>query len=616
MSRHPEGLPLEREVKFNLPVGADASLEGHPALQSVDVRQAHEVTTYFDTPDADLAREGLSLRVRRRGMRHVQTLKLGGGHNGAFARNEWEWPVRTESPDLDLLAGTPAAALLSKALTLQPVFVTDVQRTIRTVRRDGATIEVAVDRGRVDAGEASEEIRELELELKDGDPDPMYRLAAVLHTNVPMTLGAESKADRGWRLRTGRPRKAAKHGDVELPKDVTAGDAFRRIVDSVLAHLMANQPAAAEGDAEGVHQMRIAIRRLRAALMLFRPQLEPHAEARFTEALRDLGRIFGEARDWDVFCSEMLESAEEHGVATSWLNLLRAPAEAEGRAAHARVASEMQRPALTAIVLGLAEWGAPEGITTHTPLVDLTPQLVGRLEHKVLRRGHHITHCTNDELHALRKALKKLRYSVEFLAPLYRHKQVKGCLHRCKALLKQLGMLNDAVVAVVLAEQLGGERRAELAPAVAALAAWAADSQGEVAARSAAGEGLYRIPWINVARPLERREAVLHRRQPVLGQLLGRPSIGPRHDPNRPRLVIQIHLIPAHTEDLPGDIGRRIGSQESDELRDMIRPRPFGTRLHLLLGLPRHRLDHAAERMRPDAVGANVVALHVHRDAA
>ncbi len=410
-------------------------------------------------------------------MRHVQTLKFGGGHNGAFARNEFEWPVRTESPDLDLLAGTPAAAWLSEASMLQPVFVTDVQRTIRTVRRDGATIEVAVDRGRVDAGDASEEIREMELELKDGDPDPMYRLAAVLHTNVPMTLGAESKADRGWRLRTGRPRKAAKHGDVELPKDVTAGDAFRRIVDSVLAHLMANQPAAAAGDAEGVHQMRIAIRRLRAALMLFRPQLEPHAEARFTEALRDLGRIFGEARDWDVFCSEMLESAEEHGVATSWLNLLRAPAEAEGRAAHARVASEMQRPALTAIVLGLAEWGAPEGITTHTPLVDLTPQLVGRLEHKVLRRGHHITHCTNDELHALRKALKKLRYSVEFLAPLYRHKQVKGYLHRCKALLKQLGMLNDAVVAVALAEQLGGERRAELAPAVAALAAWAADSQ-------------------------------------------------------------------------------------------------------------------------------------------
>jgi inorganic triphosphatase YgiF len=475
MSRHAAGQRMELEVKFLLPSEADASLEGCPALQSVDVRSAHEVTTYFDTPAGDLARKGLSLRVRRRGLRQVQTLKLRGAHSGAFVRDEWEWPIRTEAPNLDLLTDTPAARLLSKAPAFQAVFVTDVQRTTRTLRHDGATIEAAVDRGRIDAGDATEEIRELELELKDGDPDPMYRLAAMLHADVPMTLGAESKADRGWRLRTGRPREAVKQVGIELPSDANPAEAFRHIVNAVLVHLMANQPAAAAGDAEGVHQMRVAIRRLRAALMLFRPQLESHAEARFTEALRDLGRIFGEARDWDVFCTEMLVSAEEQGVARSWLDLLRGPAEAQRQAAHAHVANEMQRPRLTAVVLGLAEWGTPDGTARDVPLADLAPQLVGRLEHKVLRRGGHIVHSTEEELHALRKALKKLRYSIEFLAPLYRQKQVKRYLHGCKGLLKQLGMLNDAVVTVALAEQLGGERRAELAPAVAALAGWAAN---------------------------------------------------------------------------------------------------------------------------------------------
>ena len=93
-----------------------------------------------------------------------------------------------------------------------------------------------------------------------------------------------------------------KQVDITLADDVTAAEGFRRIIDGVLAHLMANQPAAVAGDIEGVHQMRVAIRRLRAALVLFRPRLEPHAEARLTEALRSLGRIFGEARDWDVFC--------------------------------------------------------------------------------------------------------------------------------------------------------------------------------------------------------------------------------------------------------------------------------------------------------------------------
>jgi CHAD domain-containing protein len=305
----------------------------------------------------------------------------------------------------------------------------------------------------------------------------MYRLAATLHASVPMTVGAESKADRGWRLRTGRPREAVKHAAIDLPGDVTASEAFRRVIDGALAHLMANCPAAAGGDTEGVHQIRIAIRRLRAALRLFRPLLEPHAETRFSEALSSLGRIFGEARDWDVFCGEMLVAAEEYGVAASWLDLLREPAEALRVAAHARVSAEMQAPGMTATVLGLAEWGAPAGEAMDRPLRDLAPDLLKRLEHKVARRGQHIARRADSELHALRKATKKLRYSIEFLAPLFHHKQVKTHLRRCKRLLKHLGALNDAAVAVALAEQLGGERQPELAPAVAALAGWATAQQ-------------------------------------------------------------------------------------------------------------------------------------------
>ena len=382
-----------------------------------------------------------------------------------------------DTPELDRLAGTPVAPMLGSLPALKPVFVTDVQRTVRTVRQDETTIEVALDLGCIHSGKAEEDIRELELELKEGDAAAMYRLAAALHASVPMTVGAESKADRGWRLRTGRPREAVKHADIDLPDDVTAAEAFRRIVDGALAHLMANHPAAAGGDVEGVHQVRVAIRRLRAALTLFRPLLEPHAETRFTEALRSLGRIFGEARDWDVFCGEMLVSAQEYGVATSWLNLLREPAETLRAAAHARVSAEMQAPGMTATVLGLAEWGAPAGEAMDRPLRDLAPDLLKRLEHKVARRGQHIARRADSELHALRKAMKKLRYSIEFLAPLFRHKQVKAYLRRCKRPLKQLGTLNDAVVAVALAEQLGGERQPELAPAVAALAGWATAQQ-------------------------------------------------------------------------------------------------------------------------------------------
>jgi CHAD domain len=112
---------------------------------------------------------------------------------------------------------------------------------------------------------------------------------------------------------------------------------------------------------------------------------------------------------------------------------------------------------LTATVLGLAEWGAPNTEAMHIPFVHRTPKLLERLERRVMRRGHHIARSCDEELHALRKALKKLRYSIEFLPPVYRDKQAKAYLRVIKKLLKHLGSLNDAVVVVALAERLGGD---------------------------------------------------------------------------------------------------------------------------------------------------------------
>jgi CHAD domain-containing protein len=316
--------------------------------------------------------------------------------------------------------------------------------------------------------------RELERKFHLGD----VALAALVRNSVFEEI-CESKADRGWRLRTGHPRQAVKHVDVALPADVTAAHAFRCIMDGVLAHFVANVPVAASGDIEGVHQMRIAIRRARAALLLFLPCIEPNVAGEFTNALRNHGRIFGEARDWDVFCSDVLAAAEQHGIAPSLLNLLRQPAETERAAAHARVAAELDAPLLTDTLLGLAQWEP----LNDTPLVDLAPDLLARLDQKVRHRGRRIARLDHEGLHKLRKSLKKLRYSIEFLAPLLPEMDVRTYLNRCKALLKQLGALNDGVVAAELAEQLGDERKPELASAVAALAEWSAGQRSAIRQR-------------------------------------------------------------------------------------------------------------------------------------
>src|SRR5580658_7997001 len=124
------------------------------------------------------------------------------------------------------------------------------------------------------------------------------------------------------------------------------------------------------------------------------------------------------------------------------------------------------------------------------------------------------------------------------------------------------------------------------------------------------------IPWVNVTSPFQWRERLLHRRQPLRRQFLGVPAVRPRHDADWARLVVQINLVTPDAENLPRNVGRRVRPQKRDQLRDVVRTSAFRASFQLLLGLAWHRLDHPAERMRTNAVRADVVTLHIHRDTA
>jgi hypothetical protein len=99
------------------------------------------------------------------GKRRVQTLKAIGAHGGAaISRGEWEWPVRDDKPDLALAASAPAASRLPPDLDkqLQPIVVTDVMRTARTLDFQGSTIEAVLDSGSIVAGDQKQPVHELE----------------------------------------------------------------------------------------------------------------------------------------------------------------------------------------------------------------------------------------------------------------------------------------------------------------------------------------------------------------------------------------------------------------------------------------------------------------------
>jgi CHAD domain-containing protein len=287
----------------------------------------------------------------------------------------------------------------------------------------------------------------------------------------------------------GKTPRASKAPDVSVACDTSAGNTFRHIVRSGLAHLLANVQAAQCADAEGVHQLRVAVRRLRAALVLFKPTLRPGLVDRFTDELRRIGGIFGKARDWDVFVLETLAAAEKDIPQSSRFDPLREAAQPERTIAHRGLCKEVGSLAFTRLVLGITSW--IEG-GTHAPLGDeevdkpvteIAPELLDRMLCKVIERGWNLHRACREELHALRKAIKKLRYSIEFFSCLYPQKRVDAYLRPCKELQELLGLINDAAMTIGLAERLGQAGRDDLAPVIGVLREWTA-KRGEKALRN------------------------------------------------------------------------------------------------------------------------------------
>jgi triphosphatase len=475
----------ETELKLKISPGGDqriAELAAFRPPRASEPEKQRIVTTYFDTPNSDLHQRGISLRVRRAGGKRIQAVKANGDSGVAKERGEWEWPIEKETPDLALAARTPLAEVLSPDAEkdLKPVVVTDVVRTTRTVKAEGTTIEAALDSGSIEAGKTKLPVRELELELRQGTPAALYRLALALLEETPLTVEVESKAARGYRLMDKSAPRPEKPKAVELNRKVRVVEGLSEIVANGLGHLLANRPSAMERDAEGIHQTRVAIRRLRSALKMLEPCLEPHATALFQDEMRRIGRVIGEARDWDVFCNETLPKSFAKAKAPELSEPLLAAAEARRAAADERCGRELAAPSFTALVLGLAAWAetgrdlrrAVGNRRLRKRLSRQAPDLLDRLARKVAKRGRALgPHAAASELHPVRKALKKLRYGVEYVAAFYPRKAVKRYLRRLEALQDSLGVINDAAVAIRLAEDLAKGNRVKLGAPLAMLAA-------------------------------------------------------------------------------------------------------------------------------------------------
>lgn len=193
------------EIELKLALGAEApeALRRHPRLAGLVPTLTRLGNIYYDTPEGELEGARMALRLRRAGDRLMQTLKTRGqGGGGLSTRGEWEWEVPGPGLDLAGLATLPSMAERDPALLerLVPRFATDFMRETWWLEEDGLSVELALDLGEIRAGEQAVTIRELELELKAGEPAALWSLAETLAECVALRPSDTSKAARGGAL--------------------------------------------------------------------------------------------------------------------------------------------------------------------------------------------------------------------------------------------------------------------------------------------------------------------------------------------------------------------------------------------------------------------------------
>lgn len=470
---------MECEIKLTVPTNSAAQIKKLPVLRTHAVtkpRDQEHIDRYFDTEVHDLWRHGFALRVRSAGARHVQTLKGGGtALAGMHQRTELEAEIGGETPDLALLGEQLRAALpeLAKGLhgwtiSLEPIFVNRTKRTSWMIALpDGAEIECALDIGELRHGEHAAQVHELELELKSGDPARLYELAQQVHGTLPVRIENISKAERGYAL-AGKAagHTAVKAAPVTVKRKSTLGDALGAIFANCVQQMQANERGVGAGDVESLHQMRVGLRRLRAAQAMVRALValpEP-----LVADIEWLAAELGDARNWDVFIESVLPGLPLSDDQQPAMARVQAAAREEAERHRSRVRAAIANPRYTALMLGLGAWIAGKGWraapdaaangATDDPLAKkvgkAAPQLVQHAAARVRKRARDFDLTQPASLHKVRIAAKKERYAREFFAALDGGKQSGKRHDLLSGMQDELGEINDSVVARTLVGQL------------------------------------------------------------------------------------------------------------------------------------------------------------------
>lgn len=460
-------VPCEVEVKLELDLsgGRPRGRRKTPAGLPAGGETRHLTSRYFDTAARSLRKRGYVFRIREDGERCIQTVKAAG--NGVFERPEWESEIAGDQPDLAAIADRGCRDDIASLGKLAPIFETSIERTTWRVARGSSEIELALDEGQVMAGASVQQIREIEIELKEGEPSDLFGLAREIAAVTPVKIGVRSKSERGYDLLRPRPRDGIKAEPVVLEPGGDAGMAFQAVARGCLRHFRLNEPGIVTGRApEALHQARVALRRLRSAFTLFKDVIAGPESERLKRDLRGISQLLGEARNLDVYrdrtlAREAARDPEEPGLAELTARIGADRERAYDRVVR-RLASRRSRLAMLEL-MAFVETGPWLSDEDHAkarsrPAQAFAARVLNRRWRKVRKLGRHLDELDPPARHRVRIEAKKLRYASEFFASLIEsrkakrnHKAFVGVLQELQ---ESLGDLNDIATGHEMARAL------------------------------------------------------------------------------------------------------------------------------------------------------------------
>ena len=449
-------------------------------------RAAPATILWHDTPDGALAARSLSLSEQR-GAWRVEALRPEPGR---------PWPPGSPAP---VVAHGTRLSELHHALpdNLVPVAALRGRRLDFTVRSDappGAsaepdTLRVTVLDGRLRGITAEQATSRVVL---TGDAARLQSMAMELAGSMRLTVPRAGLAASAIALARGGEVAARHQGPPAIQPGGSLSDSVAMLIGQLLDTMLHWSAGAATGETPvPVHQMRVAIRRLRSALAICKHVAACTELESLRQAAQDTATQLGAARDWDVFLGGTGERIDAAFPGDRRVRALLAAARRRRHAAYADLRTHLASPAFRTLEVGLAcaavlrpwERVAEPDLRLQQDTALFAAQALDHSARRVRRAGRGLADLPVEALHELRKDCKRLRYTAEFFQPLFPEKPARRYVKRLAALQEELGMLNDGAAAAGLLAHLGRAERSYAAGVVEGfIAAGTVASRAKIAA--------------------------------------------------------------------------------------------------------------------------------------